>query len=76
MRCPKWWGHQRKEGKSAIHLARVTANGSETLFDQHFWAREYYVSTVGRDGASDREYIRKQELSPNLGNGRDQAAAA
>ena len=28
---------------------------------QHFWARGYFVSTVGRDEAVIREYIRKQE---------------
>jgi hypothetical protein len=29
--------------------------------DQHFWARGYFVSTVGRDEAVVREYIRHQE---------------
>jgi hypothetical protein len=28
---------------------------------QQFWARGYYVSTVGRDEASIREYIQKQQ---------------
>ena len=28
---------------------------------QHFWARGYFVSTVGRDEAVIREYIRNQE---------------
>ena len=28
---------------------------------QHFWARGFWVSTVGRDEAVIREYIRKQE---------------
>jgi putative transposase len=28
---------------------------------QNFWARGYYVSTVGRDEATIREYIRNQE---------------
>ena len=28
---------------------------------RHFWARGYYVSTVGRDEAVIREYIRTQE---------------
>ena len=27
----------------------------------HFWARGYYVSTVGADGQVIREYIRHQE---------------
>jgi putative transposase len=29
---------------------------------QHFWARGYLVSTVGRDEGIIREYIRKQEV--------------
>ena len=28
---------------------------------QHFWARGYFVSTVGRDEAAVREYIQRQE---------------
>jgi len=28
---------------------------------QHFWARGYFVSTVGRDEAVIREYIKNQE---------------
>ncbi|MGQ0647235.1 MAG: transposase, partial [Gemmatimonadaceae bacterium] len=28
---------------------------------QHFWARGYFVSTVGRDEGVIREYIRQQE---------------
>jgi len=28
---------------------------------QHFWARGYYVSTVGQDEATIRAYIRNQE---------------
>ena len=28
---------------------------------QHFWARGYFVSTVGRDENVIREYIKKQE---------------
>jgi len=28
---------------------------------QHFWARGYFVSTVGRDETVIREYIKKQE---------------
>ena len=29
---------------------------------QHFWARGYFVSTVGRDETAIREYIRNQEV--------------
>ncbi len=49
------------KGKSAIHLARVYGERERNLVGQHFWARGYYVSTVGRDEAVIREYIRNQE---------------
>jgi len=49
------------KGKSAIHLARVYGERKRNFVGQHFWARGYFVSTVGRDEAVIREYIRKQE---------------
>ncbi len=49
------------KGKSAIHLARVYAERKRNFVGQHFWARGYFVSTVGRDEAVLREYIKKQE---------------
>ena len=49
------------KGKSAIHLARVYGERKRNFVGQHFWARGYWVSTVGRDEAVIREYIRKQE---------------
>ena len=49
------------KGKSAIHLARVSGERKRNFIGQHFWARGYFVSTVGRDEAVIREYIRKQE---------------
>jgi len=49
------------KGKSAIHLARVYAEQKRKFVGQHFWARGYVVSTVGRDEAVIREYIKKQE---------------
>ncbi len=33
----------------------------QNFVGQNFWARGYFVSTVGRDEATVREYIRKQE---------------
>lgn len=50
------------KGKSAIHLARVYAERRRNYVGQHFWARGYFVSTVGRDEEVIREYIRNQEL--------------
>jgi len=49
------------KGKSAIHLARVYGERKRNFVGQHFWARGYFVSTVGRDEAVIREYIRDQE---------------
>ena len=49
------------KGKSAIHLARVYGERMRNFVGQHFLARGYFVSTVGRDEAVIREYIRKQE---------------
>jgi putative transposase len=36
------------KGKSAIHLARVYGERKRNFVGQHFWARGYFVSTVGR----------------------------
>jgi len=49
------------KGKSAIHLARVYGERKRNFVGQHFWARGYFVSTVGGDEAAIREYIRRQE---------------
>ena len=49
------------KGKSAIHLARVYGERKRSFVGQHFWARGYFVSTVGRDEVPIREYIKNQE---------------
>ena len=49
------------KGKSAIHLARVYGERKRNFVGQHFWARGFFVSTVGRDETVIREYIKKQE---------------
>jgi putative transposase len=49
------------KGKSAIHLARVSGERKRNFVGQSFWARGYFVSTVGRDEAVIRAYIRDQE---------------
>ena len=49
------------KGKSAIHIARTYLGRRQNFTGQHFWARGYYVSTVGRDEATIRQYIQKQE---------------
>ena len=37
------------KGKSAIHLARTYSERKRNFVGQSFWARGYFVSTVGRD---------------------------
>jgi len=49
------------KGKAAIHIARTFLGHRQNFTGQHFWARGYYVSTVGRDEAAIRDYIQKQE---------------
>jgi putative transposase len=49
------------KGKAAIHIARTFLGRRQNYTGQHFWARGYYVSTVGRDEATIREYIQRQE---------------
>jgi len=49
------------KGKSAIHMARVYGERKKNFVGQHFWARGFLVSTVGRDEGVVREYIRNQE---------------
>ena len=49
------------KGKSAIHVARVYGEKKRNFVGQHFWARGYFVSTLGRDEEVIREYIRRQE---------------
>ena len=43
------------KGKSAIHIARVHAGRRRNYVGQHFWARGYFASTVGRDEQMIRE---------------------
>ena len=43
------------KGKSAIHLARVYGEKKRHFIGQHFRARRYFISTVGRDQEVIRE---------------------
>ena len=49
------------KGKSAIHIARTFGGRAKNFTGEHFWARGYYVSTVGGDEQAIREYIKKQQ---------------
>jgi putative transposase len=49
------------KGKSAIHIARTYLGKRQNFTGQNFWARGFFVSTVGRDEETIRKYIRRQE---------------
>ena len=49
------------KGKSAIQIARTYMGHRKNFTGQHFWARGYFVSTVGTDEETIREYIKRQE---------------
>ncbi|MEN8160510.1 MAG: IS200/IS605 family transposase [Myxococcota bacterium] len=50
------------KGKSAIHIARTYGERKRNFVGQHFWARGYFVSTVGRDEHRVRKYIEGHEV--------------
>ena len=49
------------KGKSAIHIARNYGGRQRNFTGEHFWARGYYVSTVGIDEVIIRQYIHQQD---------------
>ena len=49
------------KGQSAIHIARTSLGQRRNFIGMHFWARGYFVSTVGADEEVVRVYIRTQE---------------
>lgn len=53
------------KGKSAIHIARNFLGQRKNYSGMHFWARGYFVSTVGADEDAVRAYIRDQEKEDN-----------
>lgn len=53
------------KGKSAIHIARTYSGVKRNFVGQHFWARGYFASTVGRDEQVIRRYIQDQEKEDN-----------
>jgi len=50
------------KGKSAISIARTYFGRRKNFTGQSFWARGYYVTTVGRDEEVVRNYIKPQEV--------------
>jgi len=49
------------KGKSAIYIARNFGGRQRNFQGENFWARGYYVSTVGRDEEMIKAYIKNQE---------------
>lgn len=43
-------------------MARKYFDRKRNYVGRHFWARGYFVSTVGRDENAIRQYIQKQEV--------------
>jgi putative transposase len=51
------------KGKSAIHIARNYAGKKKNFAGEQFWARGYFVSTVGKDEQMIKEYVRRQQAA-------------
>ncbi|MCY4471310.1 MAG: IS200/IS605 family transposase [Kistimonas sp.] len=49
------------KGKAAIHIAKNIKGKQRNFAGENFWARGYFVSTVGLDETVIRSYIRNQE---------------
>ncbi len=56
------------KGKSAIEVFERHSKLRQNFRGHHFWARGYYVSTVGLDEAKVRSYIKNQEEGDRLGD--------
>jgi putative transposase len=61
---PKYAGAQGGgylKGKSAVPIARTYGGRQRNFVGEHFWARGYFVSTVGHAEEAVRRYIQAQE---------------
>ena len=59
------------KGKSTMILFEKYSKLKKNFRGHRFWARGYYVNTVGLDEAKVREYIRNQELNEEVEDGYD-----
>ena len=50
------------KGKSSIWIAQNVERKARNFTGHKFWARGYFVSTVGRDEEMTRAYIKNQEM--------------
>ncbi len=53
------------KGKGAIHIARAFGGRKRNFVGQHFWARGYLVSTVGKDETVIHRFIQELEQQDN-----------
>src|ERR1700720_3023422 len=56
-------GDRVSEGKSSIWIAQNVERKLRNFLGHKFWARGYFVSTVGRDEETIRAYIKNQEIA-------------
>ena len=54
------------KGKSSLMIFDKHANLKYKYGSRHFWAKGYYVSTVGLNKATIRKYIREQETEDKI----------
>ena len=53
------------KGKRALHIARTYGGRQRNFVGEQFWARGYFVSTVGQDAQKIRQYIQQPEREDN-----------
>ena len=51
------------KGRSSIRVAQNVVRKARNFHGHKFWARGYFVSTVGRDEEMIRAYIKNQEMA-------------
>ena len=49
------------KGKSALCIARNFGNRKRNFTGENFWARVYFLSTLGRKDDDIKAYIKRQE---------------
>lgn len=54
------------KGKSTMIVFEKYSNLKKNFKGHNFWARGYYVSTVGLDEAKVRKYIKEQEMKETI----------
>jgi putative transposase len=56
---------KRIKGNSSERIFREFPELKKRYWGQHFWARGYFVSTVGADEATIKRYIKEQKKTDN-----------